>query len=130
MADLRDALRKAGLINEEQLRREKSLANMRDEIPLALLRKRHSDIERKLEAMVGVDSPKRFRAQAYSLLTDNPDAELAQKLLDLAIESGLRKHPDEDGEALIANLQQVRAHLRRASTDGERITVVTKHLGR
>lgn len=130
MPDLRDALFKAGLVDQDKLRKEEGLARVRDEIPMAKLRKRQSDIEKKMEALSDIDSPKRFRTQACTLLTDFPDPMLAEALLGLAGKNKLRKHPDEDGEALFTQLQQTLRGLRRTLSEGERVATVSRYLGR
>jgi hypothetical protein len=124
MPDLRDVLLKAGLVDEKQVQEARSLATMRDEIPLAKMRKRQSDIEEKFEAASQLNSPNRLRTEASMLLTDEPDIKLAQRLLELARKPAMRQHPDEDGEVLVLQLQTVVRGLQRAHTDGERIAAL------
>jgi hypothetical protein len=108
MPDLRDVLLKAGLVDEKRVNEERSLATMRDEVPLAKLRKRHSDIERKLEVLAETTTVDDFRREARKVLRDNPVPALLQSVIQLVHKKELWKQ--EGGKLLRAHLFQFKSH--------------------
>lgn len=106
--DLKNALYKAGLVNSEKLRKEEGLARVRDEIPLARMRKRHSDIEQALETLSKTTTPMEFRREARKVLRNNPIPALLQAVITLFHKKELWKQ--EGGKRLRSNLFNMKSH--------------------